>query len=60
MHGAAELDYHPDAQALRAAPTRIVIAAGEETAGTYTARTTVATAALLGQEATSGPELQGH
>ncbi|MGK5673787.1 alpha/beta fold hydrolase [Micromonospora sp. URMC 106] len=52
-------DYRPDAAALTAAPTRIVIAVGEETAGTYTARTAVATAALLGQEAVVFPSHHG-
>ena len=37
-------DHRPDVAALTAAPTRIVIAVGEESAGTYTARTAVATA----------------
>ena len=41
--------YRPDVDALAAAPTRIVIAVGEESAGTFTARTAEATAALLGQ-----------
>ncbi|MEU2667188.1 alpha/beta fold hydrolase [Micromonospora sp. DT46] len=52
-------DYRPDAAALTAAPTRIVIAVGEETEGTYTARTAVATAALLGQEAVVFPSHHG-
>ncbi|WP_225853486.1 alpha/beta fold hydrolase [Micromonospora sp. AMSO31t] len=52
-------DYRPDAEALTAAPTRIVIAVGEESAGTYTARTAVGTAALLGQEATVFPSHHG-
>ena len=51
--------YHPDVDALRAAPTRIVIAVGEESAGTFTARTAVATAELLGQEATVFPSHHG-
>ncbi|MER7416877.1 alpha/beta hydrolase [Micromonospora peucetia] len=55
----AVTDYRPDAAALTAAPTRIVIAVGEETAGTYTARTAVATAALLGQEAVVFPSHHG-
>ena len=45
-------DYRPDADALKAAPTRIVIAVGAESAGTYTARTAVGMAALLGRQAT--------
>lgn len=52
-------DYRPDARALTAAPTRIVIAVGEESTGTYTARTAVGTAALLGQEATVFPSHHG-
>ncbi|MCX6463452.1 MAG: alpha/beta hydrolase [Pseudonocardiales bacterium] len=51
--------YHPDVAALAAAPTRVVIAMGEESAGTFTARTAVATAALLGQEATVFPSHHG-
>ena len=51
--------YHPDADALAAAPTRIVIAVGEESAGTFTARTAVATAELLGQQATVFPSHHG-
>jgi pimeloyl-ACP methyl ester carboxylesterase len=52
-------DYQPDADALAAAPTRVVIAVGEESAGTFTARTAEATAALLGQEATVFPSHHG-
>lgn len=52
-------DYRPDAAALTAAPTRIVIAVGEETGTTYTARTAVGTAALLGQEAVVFPSHHG-
>ena len=51
--------YHPDADALAAAPTRIVIAVGEESEGTFTARTAVATAELLGQQATVFPSHHG-
>ncbi|MBN9099195.1 MULTISPECIES: alpha/beta hydrolase [unclassified Pseudonocardia] len=51
--------YRPDARALAAAPTRIVIAVGEESAGTFTARAAEATAALLGQEATVFPSHHG-
>ncbi|WP_040809341.1 alpha/beta fold hydrolase [Nocardia concava] len=40
--------YTPDIAALQAATTRILIAVGEESAGTLTARTAEATAALLG------------
>ena len=52
-------DYRPDAAALTAAPTRIVVAVGEESAGTYTARTALGVAALLGQEATVFPSHHG-
>lgn len=52
-------DYRPDPAALAAAPTRIVIAVGEESAGTYTARTAEATAALLGRRATVFPSHHG-
>ncbi|MEV4517073.1 alpha/beta hydrolase [Dactylosporangium sp. NPDC049525] len=51
--------YRPDADALAAAPTRIVIAVGEESTGTFTARTAVATAELLGQQATVFPSHHG-
>ncbi|PSR59859.1 MULTISPECIES: alpha/beta fold hydrolase [Nocardia] len=47
--------YVPDATALTAAPTQILIAVGEESAGGLTARTAAATAALLGQEPTVFP-----
>ncbi|TDB78397.1 alpha/beta hydrolase [Actinomadura sp. KC216] len=52
-------DYRPDAEALAAAPTRIVIAVGEESADTFTARTAVATAELLGRQATVFPSHHG-
>jgi pimeloyl-ACP methyl ester carboxylesterase len=52
-------DYRPDVDALAAAPTRIVIAVGEESLGTFTGRTAVATAELLGQEATVFPSHHG-
>ncbi|MGW0433988.1 alpha/beta fold hydrolase [Micromonospora sp. NPDC003197] len=52
-------DYRPDVRALTAAPTRIVIAVGEETAGTYTARTAHGTAAQLGQQAAVFPSHHG-
>ena len=51
--------YRPDAAALIAAPTRIVIAVGEESTGTFTGRTSVATAELLGQQATVFPSHHG-
>jgi pimeloyl-ACP methyl ester carboxylesterase len=51
--------YRPDADALAAAPTRVVIAVGEETGDTFTGRTSLATAELLGQEATVFPSHHG-
>jgi len=51
--------YRPDAGALTEAPTRVVIAVGEESAGTFTGRTSVATAELLGQQATVFPSHHG-
>jgi len=51
--------YRPDVGALAAAPTRIVIAVGEESLDTFTGRTTVATAELLGQQATVFPSHHG-
>ena len=55
----AVTSYRPDVEALAAAPTRIVIAVGEESAGTFTGRTAVATAELLGQEAAVFPSHHG-
>jgi pimeloyl-ACP methyl ester carboxylesterase len=51
--------FHPDFKALKAAPTRIVIAVGEESLGTFTGRTSLATAELLGQQATTFPSHHG-
>jgi pimeloyl-ACP methyl ester carboxylesterase len=51
--------YRPDFDALTAAPTRIVIAVGEESKDTFTGRTSVATAELLGQQATVFPSHHG-
>ena len=51
--------YRPDVDALAAAPTRIVIAVGEESLGTFTGRTSVAAAELLGQEAAVFPSHHG-
>jgi pimeloyl-ACP methyl ester carboxylesterase len=51
--------YRPDVDALAAAPTRIVIAVGEESMNTFTGRTTVATAELLGQQPTVFPSHHG-
>ncbi|MCO1653838.1 alpha/beta fold hydrolase [Pseudonocardia humida] len=55
----AIVEYRPDVAALAAAPTRVVIAVGEETGDTFTARTAIGTAALLGQEATVFPSHHG-
>ncbi len=51
--------YRPDLEALAAAQTRVVTAVGEESQGTFTGRTSVATAELLGQEATVFPSHHG-
>lgn len=51
--------YRPDFDALAAAPARIVIAVGEESMGTFTGRTSVATAERLGQQATVFPSHHG-
>ena len=55
----AVTSYRPDVDALAAAPTRIVIAVGEESAGTFTGRTAVGTAELLGQQPTEFPSHHG-
>jgi pimeloyl-ACP methyl ester carboxylesterase len=52
-------DYRPDAAALAAAPTRIVVAVGEESGNTFTGRSAEATAELLGQQATVFPSHHG-
>jgi pimeloyl-ACP methyl ester carboxylesterase len=51
--------YRPRVDALVAASTRIVIAVGEESMGTFTARAAVATAELLGRTATVFPSHHG-
>jgi pimeloyl-ACP methyl ester carboxylesterase len=51
--------YRPDLATLAAAPTRIVIAVGEESLDTFTGRTAVGTAELLGQKATVFPSHHG-
>lgn len=56
---AAVTVFRPDADALRAAPTRVVVAVGEESADTLTARTSVATAELLGGQAAVFPSHHG-
>jgi hypothetical protein len=55
----AVIQYRPDFDALAAAPTRIVIALGEESEGTFTSRAAVATAELLGQRPTVFPSHHG-
>jgi pimeloyl-ACP methyl ester carboxylesterase len=56
---AAITDYRPEFDRLSAAPTRIVIAVGEESEGAFTGRTAVAVAERLGQEATVFPSHHG-
>jgi pimeloyl-ACP methyl ester carboxylesterase len=51
--------YRPDVNALAAAPTRVVIAVGEESGDAFTGRTSRATAELLGQEAIVFPSHHG-
>jgi pimeloyl-ACP methyl ester carboxylesterase len=51
--------YCPDVDALAAASTRVVIAVGEESQSTFTGRTSLATAELLGQQATVFPSHHG-
>jgi hypothetical protein len=55
----AVTSYVPDDDALGAARTRVVIAVGEESEGTFTDRTSVAAAGLLGQRATVFPSHHG-
>jgi pimeloyl-ACP methyl ester carboxylesterase len=51
--------YRPNVDALAAAPTRIMIAVGEESLGTFTGRTAMAAAELLRQQATVFPSHHG-
>ncbi|MFE1108067.1 alpha/beta fold hydrolase [Streptomyces rochei] len=51
--------YRPDTEAIAAAPTRVVIAVGEETGDVLTGRTSVAIAELLGQRVTVFPSHHG-
>jgi pimeloyl-ACP methyl ester carboxylesterase len=51
--------YRVDVDAVAAAPTRVVMAVGEESAGTFAGRAAEATAALLGQQATVFPSHHG-
>ncbi|GAA4389990.1 alpha/beta hydrolase [Actinomadura verrucosospora] len=52
-------DYRPDVDALTAAAARTVIAVGEESGDTFTARTSVAMAELLGQRPAVFPSHHG-
>ncbi|MFI6096077.1 alpha/beta fold hydrolase [Lentzea sp. NPDC051213] len=52
-------DYQPRVDALAAAPTRVIIAVGEESMTVFTGRTAFATAKLLGQDATVFPSHHG-
>ncbi|WP_106816680.1 alpha/beta fold hydrolase [Microbacterium timonense] len=51
--------YQPDLEALKASPTRIVIAVGEESMNVYTGRTAIALAERLGQQVTVFPSHHG-
>ncbi len=55
----AIITYHPDLEALMAAPTRVVIAVAEESGRNFTGRASIATAALLRQQATVFPSHHG-
>ncbi|MFF2537514.1 alpha/beta fold hydrolase [Streptomyces cyaneofuscatus] len=52
-------DHRPDADAITAAPTRVVIAVGEESEAVLTGRTSAAIAELLGQPLTVFPSHHG-
>ncbi|GAA1233801.1 pimeloyl-ACP methyl ester carboxylesterase [Microbacterium phyllosphaerae] len=51
--------YVPDIEALKASPTRIVVAVGEESVKVYTGRTSIALAEALGQQVTVFPSHHG-
>jgi pimeloyl-ACP methyl ester carboxylesterase len=51
--------YRPDVDALKGSPTRIVLAVGDESRDAMPGRASIATAALLGQEATVFPSHHG-
>lgn len=51
--------YRPDLETLKAAPTRIVVAVGEESVKVYTGRSAIALATQLGQQATVFPSHHG-
>lgn len=55
----AVTSYRPDVEALTAAPTRIVVAVGEESEGIFTGRTSAAVAELLGTETVVFPSHHG-
>ena len=55
----AVTDYRPDAAALKSASTRVIIGVGEESAGTFTARTSEAIATQLGQQPAVFPSHHG-
>jgi pimeloyl-ACP methyl ester carboxylesterase len=55
----AVTSYRPNVDAVAAAPTRVVIAVGEESLDTFTGRTAVAAAELFGQQATVFPSHHG-
>jgi pimeloyl-ACP methyl ester carboxylesterase len=55
----AVTDYQPNYDALKAAPTRLVIALGEESTGTFTARAAQALAERLGLEPAVFPSHHG-
>jgi pimeloyl-ACP methyl ester carboxylesterase len=55
----AVTSYRIDVDALAAAPSRVVVAVGEESRGVMTGRTAEATAALLGQQAKVFPSHHG-
>lgn len=56
---AAVTGYAVDVEALKAAPTRVVIGVAEESGETFTGRTAVGTARLLGQEPVVFPSHHG-
>lgn len=55
----AVTEYVVDAEALKAAPTRVVLAVGQESGNSFTARTARAVADLLGQDVTVFPSHHG-
>ncbi|WP_431277838.1 alpha/beta fold hydrolase [Leifsonia poae] len=55
----AVTDYRPDVDALKAAPTRVVIGVGEESEGIFTGRAAVSVAKMLDTEAVVFPSHHG-